>query len=400
MIKYKKILENINKIDNLLISIDIGGTLIKLVIYSEDPSKFIGFDTSNSITKLNKPNMYFYIINNSIYESFLIEFKEIVTNPTIKLYFTGGGACKYENILKKNYCNNEFDSIILGFLKLIKMKNEIFIINGNSKQYINEISDNKTVLLVNIGSGVSILKIETRSNKVIWERISGTSLGGGTFINLCSLLEKKDINRENYNLYVNEIISGDNTEVDLLVQDIYGINNKNILGKKLDNNTIASSFGKFNYNSELKYLFIDLMKTLSAIISIFIKNFITLNKILNYIVDLIPYQYIFEKKNKINNNNKYTKNICNSFLKLIIYNISHIVYLNSKLHGIDNIYFAGNFINSSLIMKNIQTTIKYWDIAGKKNCLFIEHAGFLGCIGKFTPFNIPSKTPGSKLLKI
>lgn len=39
-------------------------------------------------------------------------------------------------------------------------------------------------LLVNIGSGVSILKFE---NKEEFTRISGTSLGGGMFLGLCHL---------------------------------------------------------------------------------------------------------------------------------------------------------------------------------------------------------------------
>jgi len=40
-------------------------------------------------------------------------------------------------------------------------------------------------LLVNIGSGVSILKVESEDQ---YQRIDGTSLGGGTFYGLCNLL--------------------------------------------------------------------------------------------------------------------------------------------------------------------------------------------------------------------
>ena len=40
-------------------------------------------------------------------------------------------------------------------------------------------------LLVNIGSGVSMIKVEGEGQ---YERISGSSLGGGTFWGLCRLL--------------------------------------------------------------------------------------------------------------------------------------------------------------------------------------------------------------------
>ena len=42
-------------------------------------------------------------------------------------------------------------------------------------------------LLVNIGSGVSMLKVEGDGQ---YERVSGSSLGGGTFWGLCRLLTK------------------------------------------------------------------------------------------------------------------------------------------------------------------------------------------------------------------
>lgn len=42
-------------------------------------------------------------------------------------------------------------------------------------------------LLVNIGSGVSIVKVEGEGQ---YERVSGSSLGGGTFWGLCRLLTK------------------------------------------------------------------------------------------------------------------------------------------------------------------------------------------------------------------
>lgn len=48
-------------------------------------------------------------------------------------------------------------------------------------------SDLYPYLLVNIGSGVSLLKVEGDGQ---YERVSGSSLGGGTFWGLCRLLTR------------------------------------------------------------------------------------------------------------------------------------------------------------------------------------------------------------------
>ena len=46
-------------------------------------------------------------------------------------------------------------------------------------------SNSYPYILVNIGSGVSILLVKSEKD---YKRISGTSIGGGTFLGLCCLL--------------------------------------------------------------------------------------------------------------------------------------------------------------------------------------------------------------------
>jgi type II pantothenate kinase len=70
-------------------------------------------------------------------------------------------------------------------------------------------------LVVNIGSGVSILKV---SGPGQFERVSGTSLGGGTYWGLCRLLTKC----RTYGDVLDIAESGDAAKVDMLVKDIYG----------------------------------------------------------------------------------------------------------------------------------------------------------------------------------
>ncbi len=71
-----------------------------------------------------------------------------------------------------------------------------------------------------------------------YERVSGTSVGGGTFWGLCRLLTKVKTFAE-----VEQLSSiGNNANVDLLVSDIYGQHGFDQLG--LSGDIIASSFGK------------------------------------------------------------------------------------------------------------------------------------------------------------
>lgn len=69
--------------------------------------------------------------------------------------------------------------------------------------------------MVNIGSGVSILAVDGPDN---YRRVSGTSLGGGTFLGLCCLLTHCTTFEEAIELAAR----GNNENVDKLVRDIYG----------------------------------------------------------------------------------------------------------------------------------------------------------------------------------
>lgn len=89
-------------------------------------------------------------------------------------------------------------------------------------------------LLVNIGSGVSMIKV---SGPRQYERIGGTSLGGGTLWGLLSLLT----GARTFDDMLSMAETGDNTAVDMLVGDIYGTDYSKI---GLKSTTIASSFGK------------------------------------------------------------------------------------------------------------------------------------------------------------
>ena len=70
-------------------------------------------------------------------------------------------------------------------------------------------------LLVNIGSGVSFVKVDGEGS---FERVSGTNLGGGTFWGLCRLLTRT----RSFDEMLQLSSRGDSSKVDMLVGDIYG----------------------------------------------------------------------------------------------------------------------------------------------------------------------------------
>ena len=104
----------------------------------------------------------------------------------------------------------------------------------NPTSFVDAHADIYPYLLVNIGSGVSMIKV---SGKRDYQRIGGTSLGGGTLWGLLSLLT----GASTFDEMLKMADRGDNARVDMLVGDIYGTDYGKI---GLKSNTIASSFGK------------------------------------------------------------------------------------------------------------------------------------------------------------
>jgi len=181
-------------------------------------------------------------------------------------------------------------------------------------------------MLVNIGSGVSILKV-TGPGK--FERISGTSVGGGTLWGLLSLLT----GAQSFDEMLEMSKHGDNTNVDMLVGDIYGTDYNKI---GLKSSTIASSMGK-----------------------------------------------VFKKNVRQSVGNFRGEDLSKSLLYMISNNIGQIAYLNAQVHGLKQIYFGGCFIRGhSITMDTLSYAINYWS-KGAIKALFLRHEGYLGAVGAF-----------------
>ena len=98
------------------------------------------------------------------------------------LYATGGGAHKYKELLKKELDVeikdvDEMMAVKLGLTFVLqKVKNSIFNYLSDYEYYTGSIKDLWPFLIVNIGSGVSMIKA---SGPDTYQRVSGSMIGGG-----------------------------------------------------------------------------------------------------------------------------------------------------------------------------------------------------------------------------
>jgi len=260
------------------------------------------------------------------------------TAPEIKhINATGGGAFKFSSLLKKRFgfeVNklDEMESLIKGLnFLLLNVPNESFRFTKEKRREYESFQEGTKndvfpYLLVNIGSGVSILRVDGVGK---YERVSGSSIGGGTFWGLCKLLTGCSSFEEILALTK----TGDNKPVDMLVGDIYGRDYEKV---GLPSDVIASSFGKL----------------------------------------------IMNKKGEEQIEPKGA-DLAKSLLFMICNNIGQIAFLNALRFNLKRIFFAGYFIrNHDITMHYISYAINFWS-KGEMSAMFLRHEGYLGAIGSF-----------------
>ena len=227
------------------VAADIGGSLAKVVYFSRKNGhaesggrlNFLSFETDkidDCIEYLRQLQTKYKQANGS------------GRAAELSVMATGGGAYKFYDRIKERLGvdvirEDEMECLIMGldfFITEVPM--EVFAYNDadseNAVQYQDVRSDLYPYLLVNIGSGVSMIKVSGPSQ---FQRIGGTSLGGGTLWGLLSLLT----GARNFDDMLAMADKGDNSAVDLLVGDIYG-EGTGYEKIGLSERTIASSFGK------------------------------------------------------------------------------------------------------------------------------------------------------------
>jgi type II pantothenate kinase len=172
-------------------------------------------------------------------------------------------------------------------------------------------------LLVSIGTGVSILRVDGPRKH---ERISGSTIGGGTYWGLCRLLTGCSSFKDILNL----ASKGDSSKVDMMVGDIYGKDSKALEKIGLSSDIVASSFGKLVANQN-------------------------------------PLEDIKEE------------DLARALLLMVTNNIGQVAHLNAKLHQTRKIYFIGTFLQHNVIsQQRLAYSIDYWS-QGTMEAQFLEH---------------------------
>ena len=265
----------------------------------------------------NLKHIKFYYYKNTNLSKLIKDLNEIINKNNYKyIGITGGGSCKYykfiqDNIGVKLIKKDEFSSLVYGVRFLLSFPENIYIYKEKLINLNQQIP--KKYIITNIGSGISIIKIIDKN----YERIGGTNMGGTTFYKLCQAITKE----MRFDKILKSSEKGDSNKVDMLVKDIYGTSYLN-----LDEDVVASSFGKYNFK-----------------------------------------------------NNK--NDIIASLLKMFCYNISHIVSLYCKIHNISDVIFTGFFTNNNVqVIKKINYGLNYWS-KGKINDYYLKYNGYVGAIG-------------------
>ncbi len=190
-------------------------------------------------------------------------------------------------------------------------------------------SDSSTYpyLVVTIGTGVSILRVDGPRQ---YERVSGSTIGGGTYLGLIRLLT--DV--EDFDDVMRLAECGDPSKVDMMVGDIYGENSDALEKLGLPSNLVASSFGKLVSKDD-------------------------------------PAAGLKQE------------DLARALLLMITNNIGQVAYLNAKIFQTPRIYFVGNFLRHNTIsQRRLSYAINYWS-KGEMEALFLEHEGYFGALGAF-----------------
>lgn len=400
------------------LALDIGGSLAKLIylqphtphhttppplkVHLVDGSVATGL--SVRIPQLNGTMHFFAFETRNIHLLLRFIRSHWADHTGRQIRATGGGAYKYaanfrQEIALTLACRDEMTCTVAGLnFLLTKIPGEVYsftppekrnvavppIAPSAARTFLDINSHPFPYLLVNIGSGVSIVEVTGHQQ---FERVSGSSLGGGTFWGLARIL----LGCETFDDVINLTHSGDNTNVDMLVRDIYGGAYKS---RGLDANIIAASFGKatmrIDYARQQQQVSaISLMKesfsraffgSLHLWLAFFhsVPGLGSLLRALN-IGDQYPCPSLLTHPAS----HFRPQDVALSLLRMVSYNIGQIAYLNARVYNLDRIYFGGNFIrNHPYTIADISFAVNFWS-GGKVKALFLKHDGYLGAIGAF-----------------
>lgn len=258
------------------------------------------------------------------------KFKSVPQLPTKKMSVTGGGAHKFRDIfLEKLQLDfvpmKEMQSVVEGLRFVLQYQDafsdSIFELNEDDER-VTVLADEIDIdefLLVNIGSGISVLKVTPES----FTRVGGSACGGATYVGLLKLLCDTSFQE---GLRLAEKGSGHN--IDTLVSDIYGKEGSAALGLAPD--LTAANFGKLGTKLGLK----------------------------------------FDPPKK--------EDMSFACLQMVMQVASVLAAAFSSSLDISTVFFVGGFLsNNNIVEKRISKSMR----SLKANAYFSRHCDFLGALG-------------------
>mmetsp|Transcript_32638 Transcript_32638/g.62948 ORF Transcript_32638/g.62948 Transcript_32638/m.62948 type:complete len:431 (+) Transcript_32638:2-1294(+) len=336
----------------VVVGMDIGGTLAKIAICFSPTQTAMAtrlkayLDSQDSYGKTGRRDKkYDFQLDDGAavvfvkYESSrTLEALELIKehkliSPETSIGCTGGGAVMFKSAFRDQLQLgwnevDEMQSLVSGIAFLIQhVPESIFAFDHSSedamatKKYLRVGSGARyPCLLVNVGSGVSILYLESSTD---YRRVGGSSSGGATFFGLAKIISECKTWKEALDL----ARRGDSKKVDLLVGDIYG-GHYTKLGLKAD--VIAAYFGKLARMDRGQVTKEDLVAAL---------------------------------------------------LKLITYTIGNTAFLYARIYEPKDVIFTGNFLRDNDLAKSKINFMVRRLSDGKINALFTEREGYYGALG-------------------
>eukprot|EP00048_Salpingoeca_helianthica_P018277 m.241456 g.241456 ORF g.241456 m.241456 type:complete len:363 (+) comp24418_c0_seq1:26-1114(+) len=337
--------------------LDIGGTLCKISFFEKHQGGEVKCEFTDKVRKLilspepygetgkRDTDLEFQddVLGGRVYlmrfetrkmESFLrmIQSSNVMEKDAV-VCCTGGGSRKFEALIHELLGLTTIKADELGCLvdginfTLQRRMHELYradyrtFIDDGRKNFVSQEEHKFPYLLVNIGSGVSILKVSEDGHH---ERVGGTSLGGATFFGLCCMLTGCSSFDDALDLAARGTAKG----VDLLVSDIYG---GGLEEYGLPGDVVAASFGKLT-NPDVR-------------------------------------------------GQARPEDLARAMLDMITNNVASLAMLNAQKHQTPRVIFAGNFLRGNRIsIARLSYATEYWS-AGQREALFLAHEGYLGALG-------------------
>ncbi|KAF8819909.1 fumble protein [Cardiosporidium cionae] len=312
--------------------VDVGGTLAKLVyiapkfvkekvLYNRDvlntcsaiiPDTTIDDEEFHPFSPIVRKDSMDHDLRGNLSRLSISE-KELVHSGD-KLNVTGGGAYKFAECFTKELDvhlrkQDEMASIMRGLQYLLSLSNSIFRYDLEKKMRISVLLSPPLYpfLVVNIGSGVSILKAKGPNE---FARVTGTCIGGGTVLGLARLL----FGATSFHEVVTLSEKGEDI-LDLKVGDLLG---DVAADHSLSPDTLASSFGKVC--------------------------------LMNPHMNSLQLRQTLRKAD-----------IARSLIHMVSYNIGYLAYLVGTTHHVQRIFFAGKYIdNHAFTMECITRGVNFY----------------------------------------